>query len=78
MKARRYPRTTDEAFGPYNRSSQCEFVPMPDERDGPTAADFALYIVAVIAIFVVIKFGDAPSAAPAVASQEPARVASKE
>jgi hypothetical protein len=75
MNTRRYPRTTDEAFGPYNRSSQCEIVPMPDERDGLTAADFVLYIVAVIAICVVVKFGDAPEPAN---NQPIAQVASKE
>lgn len=75
MNTRRYPRTTDEAFGPYQRSSQCEIVPMPDERDGPTAADFALYIIAALAIFVVVKFGDAPEP---VNNQPAAQVASKE
>ena len=75
MNTRRYPRTTDEAFGPYQRSSQCEIVPMPDERDGLTAADFALYIVAVIAICVVVKFGDAPEPAN---NQPSAQVASKD
>ncbi|WP_165909645.1 hypothetical protein [Variovorax guangxiensis] len=48
---------------------------MPDERDGPTAADFALYIVAALAIFVVVKFGDAPEP---VNNQPSAQVASKE
>lgn len=77
MNTRRYPRTTDEAFGPYNRSSQCEIVPMPDDRDGPTAADFALYIAFVIALFVVIKFDDAPTA-PQAAPQTTAIAANKE
>ncbi|GER21297.1 hypothetical protein [Variovorax boronicumulans] len=77
MNTRRYPRTTDEAFGPYNRSSQCVIVPMPDDRDGPTAADFALYIAAVIALFVVIKFDDAPTA-PTAAPPTTAIAANKE
>lgn len=75
MNTGRFPRTCDEAFGPYQRSSQCQIVPMPDDRDGVTAADFALYIVAVIAIFVVIKFGDAPEP---VNNQPAAQVAAKE
>nr|AER23985.1 hypothetical protein var108 [Variovorax sp. HH01] len=75
MNTRRYPRTMDEAFGAYQRSSQCEIVPMPDERDGPSAADFVLYIVAVIAICVVVKFGDAPEPTN---NQPSAQVASKE
>ncbi|PLC06363.1 hypothetical protein CY658_04840 [Variovorax sp. RO1] len=58
----RAARDLEGALGPYNRSSQCVIVPMPDDRDGPTAADFALYIAAVIALFVVIKFDDAPTA----------------
>ena len=30
MNARRYPRTCDEAFGPYQRSSQCPIQPMDE------------------------------------------------
>lgn len=71
----RFARDMESAFGPYQRSSQCEIVPMDDERDGPTAADFALYIVAVIAICVVVKFGDAPEPAN---NQPAAQVAAKE
>ncbi|RYE43934.1 MAG: hypothetical protein EOP24_26150 [Hyphomicrobiales bacterium] len=37
MNARRYPRTMDEAYGPYNRSSQCEIVPM--DGNAPHPAD---------------------------------------
>jgi hypothetical protein len=52
MNARRYPRTCDEAFGPYNRSSQCRIEPM--EADRIPSYDLALYLVAVLALIVLI------------------------
>lgn len=52
MNTRRYPRTMDQAFGPYNRSSQCVVESMPDDKH--RAADLALYIVAVLAVIVLI------------------------
>ena len=53
MNTRRYPRTTDEAFGPYNRSSQCEIVPMDDPVRDFTAVDWCIYILFVVALIVV-------------------------
>lgn len=73
----RAARDLEGAFGPHIRSSQCRIEPMPDDRDGPTAADFALYIAFVIALFVVIKFDDAPTA-PQAAPQTTAIAANKE
>jgi hypothetical protein len=51
MNTRRYPRTLEDAFGPYQRSSQCEFVPMAP----PTTPrhEWALYAVAIAAAAVV-------------------------
>lgn len=57
MNARRYPRTCDEAFGPYQRSSQCHFVPMVD-RKPHRAADIALYIVGLIGVVAAIVFNN--------------------
>lgn len=53
MNTRRYPRTCDEAFGPYNRSSQCEIVPMDDPVRDFTATDWCIYILFVVALVVV-------------------------
>lgn len=53
MNTRRYPRTTDEAFGPYQRSSQCEIVPMDDPVRDFTAVDWCIYILFVVALIVV-------------------------
>lgn len=51
MNTRTFPRTLDEAFGPYQRSSQCVIEPMPEPRT--PRYDVALYIVAVIAVIVI-------------------------
>jgi hypothetical protein len=51
MNTRCYPRTCDEAFGAYQRSSQCEIVPMASSSTPPH--EWALYIVAVAATAVV-------------------------
>jgi hypothetical protein len=53
MNTRRYPRTCDEAFGAYQRSSQCEFVPMEDPVRDFTAFDWCLYVLFVVALVVV-------------------------
>jgi hypothetical protein len=47
----------DQAFGPYNRSSQCVIEPMPDANKH-RAADLALYIVGVIGIVAAIVFNN--------------------
>lgn len=57
MNARRYPRTCDEAFGPYNRSSQCHIEPMGG-KSAQRAADIALYVVGVIGIIAAIVFNN--------------------
>jgi hypothetical protein len=57
MNARRYPRTCDEAFGPYQRSSQCHIEPMGGTPKTP-AADVALYIVGVIGVVVALVFNN--------------------
>jgi hypothetical protein len=51
VNTRRYPRTCDEAFGPYNRSSQCVIEPIPSAATA--RCDIALYVVFVIALVVV-------------------------
>lgn len=51
MNTRRFPRTCDEAFGPYNRSSQCVIHPMPSPVT--PRHDIALYVIAVIALVIV-------------------------
>lgn len=53
MNTRRYPRTSDEAFGPYNRSSQCEFVPMDDPVSDYTVVDWCIYVLFALALIVV-------------------------
>jgi hypothetical protein len=55
MNARRYPRTMDQAFGPYNRSSQCVIEPMQADH---RKADTVLYIVGVICVVVAIVFNN--------------------
>jgi hypothetical protein len=51
MNARRYPRTLDEAYGPYHRSSVCRIQPMTPDRI--PSFDLALYLVAVLALIVI-------------------------
>lgn len=55
MNARRYPRTMDEAYGPYHRSSVCPIQPMESDH---RKADIALYIVGVICVVVAILFNN--------------------
>lgn len=50
MNTRRYPRTMEEAFGPYVSSQGLQ--PMPEPR-GRYAQDWAIYIVACIALAVI-------------------------
>lgn len=49
MNTRRYPRTLQEAFGPYATGP---IEPMPDRRKTP-AHEVALYIVSVLALAVL-------------------------
>lgn len=59
MNTRRYPRSCDEAFGPYNRSSQCEIEPMPDAP--PSSFDRSLpylYVVALIGVAMALYFNN--------------------
>jgi hypothetical protein len=42
----------DEAYGPYHRSSQCPIEPM--QADRIPSYDWALYLVAVLALIVLI------------------------
>ena len=49
MNTRRYPRTLQEAFGPYAKGP---IEPMPDRRKTPAHA-VALYIVSVLALAVL-------------------------
>jgi hypothetical protein len=49
VNTRRYPRTLQEAFGPYTSR---EVHPMPEQRKTP-AHEVALYLVAVVAVVVV-------------------------
>jgi hypothetical protein len=48
----RAARSLDGAFGPYIRSSQCRIQPM--QADRVPSFDLALYLVAVLAIIVLI------------------------
>jgi hypothetical protein len=48
----RFPRCMESAFGPYNRSSQCAIQPMTPDRI--PSFDLALYLVAVLALIVLI------------------------
>lgn len=50
MNTRRYPRTLQEAFGPYTSN---ELHPMRDTRKTP-AHEIALYVVALAAVVAVI------------------------
>ena len=52
MNTRRYPRTMQQAFGPYTTD---ELHPMRDTRKVP-AHEVVLYIVAVIAVAVMVIF----------------------
>lgn len=53
MNTRRFARTLDDAFGPYHRSSVCPVEPMEGNEPKHRAADFALYVVAVVAMAVI-------------------------
>lgn len=55
MNIRRYPRTMQQAFGPYTDN---RLHPMPEPKRSHEAADIALYIVALIALLVVIHFAN--------------------
>ena len=46
MHTRKFPRTVEEAFGPFNRSSACQIVPMPHAK--VPARSIALYVAAVL------------------------------
>ena len=78
MNTRRYPRTCDEAFGPYNRSSQCEIEPMRDphmhQADRVVVAASFIAGLALVAIIAT----DYLAAPAAFNNQEAATVASKE
>jgi len=51
----RAPRSMTEAFNPYTDN---RLHPMPEPKPKHDAADLALYIVAVIAVLVVIHFAN--------------------
>lgn len=55
MNTRRFPRSMAEAFGPYTDN---RLHPMPEPKPKHDAADIALYIVAVIAILVIVHFAN--------------------
>jgi hypothetical protein len=78
MNTRRYPRTLDQAFGPYNRSSQCEIVPMPSPR--MHRADRVVTAASLIACLCLVAIFAAEYLAADAASnnQEAANVAMKE
>lgn len=57
MNARRYPRTMDEAYGPYHRSSQCSIVPM-DEPLHPVDVMVIKVSAFCCAVLVVIFAGE--------------------
>jgi len=46
MHTRKFPRTVEEAFGPFNRSSACRIVPMASTR--VSVRSIALYVGAVL------------------------------
>jgi hypothetical protein len=58
VNARRFPRTLDEAYGPYHRSSQCHIEPMGGSKPKTRPADVALYIVGVIGVIAAIVFNN--------------------
>jgi len=53
MNARRFPRTMDEAYGPYNRSSQCEIVPMGG-HEVPHPADVLVVKVSLWCLLTLV------------------------
>lgn len=55
MNARRFPRTMQDAFGPYTDN---RLHPMPEPKPKHDAADIALYIVAMIAVLVIVHFAN--------------------
>lgn len=52
MNTRRYPRTLQQAFGPYTSN---DLQPMRDTRKVP-AHEVALYVVAVLAVTAILIF----------------------
>lgn len=50
MHTRKFPRTLEEAFGPYQRN--CQIVPMPDART--PRHEWALYAATVLALVVLV------------------------
>jgi hypothetical protein len=58
MNTRRYPRTQDEAFGPYGRSGP---IIDPEERDYSATWWFAITCCAIAAAIVIAITNGAPS-----------------
>ena len=53
MNSRKFPRTMDSAFGPYNRSSQCVIYPM---RSKPHEGSIARVLVIAVVVFALISW----------------------
>jgi hypothetical protein len=49
MNTRRYPRTMESAFGPYQRSSQCDIVPLPSARSEHRANTYSDFVADKVA-----------------------------
>ena len=53
MNTRRYPRTMDQAFGPYHRSSQCPIEPMPERMHPADRIVIKWSVICVTALVVI-------------------------
>lgn len=52
MNARKYPRTLQQAFGPYTNNT---LHPMPERRRETSSKEIALYIVALILVLLFVN-----------------------
>lgn len=58
MNTRRYPRTCDEAFGPYQRSSQCPIEPMPEPQSAFDRALPVVYAACLVGFIAALVFNN--------------------
>jgi hypothetical protein len=56
MNTRCYPRTLEQAFGPYHRSSVCPVEPMPEPMHADDKVVILASLAALIALIVIFTY----------------------
>ena len=56
MNARKFPRSLDQAFGPYHRSSQCPIEPMPDRMHPADWLVVKWGAICIVALVVILTW----------------------